>query len=316
MTMPIKDSSTTPCVAVLLCTFNGGRYLAEQLDSISAQTCGDWVVYASDDGSTDGTLAILSNYQAAWGHDRLKIFKGPRQGFSKNFLSVLGRASGHHRFYAFCDQDDRWHAEKLERAADWLTLQPDEVPALYCGRTRVVDEAGKESGFSPLFNKPPTFKNALTQNIAGGNTMVINAGGCRVLALTPSDMPLVCHDWWAYLLITGCGGKVHYDKVPTLDYRQHAENIIGAGITLRSRVFRLQRLLGGTFSEWNERNISGLRRVQDHLTPMNLNVLERFDRARQASLLPRVFLIASSRLYRQTVFGNLGLALAVLIKRI
>lgn len=316
MTPETTNPTSAPCVAVLLCTYNGGRFLAEQLDSIAAQRYADWVVYASDDGSTDDTLQILERYRDLWGRARLVVERGPRQGFSQNFLSILRRANGRHRFYAFCDQDDRWHGDKLERALAWLNNQPAVVPSLYCGRTQVVDGDGHNTGLSPLFSKPPSFQNALMQNIAGGNTMVANASACQLLARTPVGMPLVCHDWWAYLLISGCGGRVHYDAHPTLDYRQHGANIIGAGITWQSRYSRLQRMFRGTFCEWNEINIRALEALADALTPDNVATLRYFALARQASLAGRLRWIATSKLYRQTLPGNLGLLLATVMNRI
>lgn len=309
-------AANSGCVAILLCTFNGGRFLKEQLDSIAAQSHPHWVVYASDDGSTDETLAILRQYQNAWGNDRLVISQGPQRGFSSNFLSVLGQACGQHAYYAFCDQDDHWHPAKLKKALDWLERQSSQEPSLYCGRTRIVDVTGQVTGLSPLFSKRPSFENALMQNLAGGNTMLINQRACALLNETPSDTLLVCHDWWAYLLITGCGGNVYYDPTPTLDYRQHTQNVIGANTSTKSRLARLKRMFEGSLGEWNTRNIAALNALSSHLTSRNAVSLMRFEQARNAPLVTRIKLMVSCRFYRQTLLGNLGLALAVLIKRI
>lgn len=311
-----NPTTNSGSVAVLLCTFNGGSFLKEQLDSIATQSHERWVVYASDDGSTDETLEVLRHYREIWGSDRLLISRGPQRGFSNNFLSVLGHACGHHEYYAFCDQDDRWHPTKLQKALDWLKLQSPETPSLYCGRTQVVDTTGKIIGLSPLFKKRPSFENALMQNLAGGNTMLINQAACSLLNETPSDTPLVCHDWWAYLLVTGCGGNVYYDPAPTLDYRQHTQNIIGANTSIKCRVARLKSMFKGSLSEWNSKNIAALSALSSRLTPQNAVNLMRFEQARTAPLTTRIKLMIASRFYRQTLLGNLGLALAVLIKRI
>lgn len=303
-------------VAVLLCTFNGDHFLREQMDSIAAQSHQNWVVYASDDGSTDGTLEILHQYQQSWGKERLVLSRGPRSGFSNNFLAVLGQACGRHAYYAFCDQDDLWHPSKLERALNWLQQQPARLPSLYCGRTRIIDFTGKAIGFSPLFSKRPSFENALMQSLAGGNTMVINQASCDLLKETPANTPLVCHDWWAYLLVTGCGGNVYYDPTPTLDYRQHNRNVIGANTSIKSRLNRLNRMLKGSLNEWNSTNIAALNSFSSRLTQGSAVSLRRLEQARHASLITRIKLMVSSRFYRQTIFGNLGLALAVLIRRI
>ncbi|WP_256735574.1 glycosyltransferase family 2 protein [Pseudomonas sp. dw_612] len=312
----INPATDPGCVAVLLCTFNGGSFLKEQLSSIAAQSHEHWVVYASDDGSTDDTLEILQHYREVWGSDRLLISEGPRQGFSNNFLSVLGQACGHHEYYAFCDQDDRWHPAKLQKALNWLKRQPPETPSLYCGRTQVVDITGKIIGLSPLFKKRPSFENALMQNLAGGNTMLINRAACVLLNETPAGTPLVCHDWWTYLLVSGCGGNVYYDPEPTLDYRQHTQNVIGANTSIKSRATRLKSMFEGSFSEWNAKNIAALSTFSPRLNPHSAASLMRFEQARNAPLTTRIKLMVVSRFYRQTLLGNLGLALAVLIKRI
>lgn len=303
-------------VAILLCTYNGGRFLRQQLDSIAAQTHPHWTVYASDDGSTDETLEILQQYREAWGSQRLKISRGPERGFSVNFLSVLAQACGGHMYYAFCDQDDIWHPTKLQNALEWQRCQPADIPTLYCGRTRIIDTTGRAIGFSPLFSKRPSFENALMQSLAGGNTMLINQAACSLLVETPTDAQPVCHDWWAYLLISGCGGNVYYDPVPTLDYRQHAQNVIGANTSLMSRVSRLTSMLKGSLQDWNNTNIAALNHLQKRLTAHNLSSLQRFEQARNAPLATRIKLMLQSRFYRQTLLGNLGLVMAVLFRKI
>ncbi|WP_224450888.1 MULTISPECIES: glycosyltransferase family 2 protein [Pseudomonas] len=302
-------------MAILLCTYNGGSFLKDQLDSIAAQSHERWVVYASDDGSTDDTLETLQRYREAWGQDRLIILQGPGRGFSNNFLSVLGHACGRQKYYAFCDQDDYWHPTKLQRAVAWLKCQPVDTPALYCGRTRIVTETGEFAGLSPLFCKPPSFENALMQNLAGGNTMLINQAACSLLNMTPPAAPLVCHDWWTYLLITGSDGNVHYDPTPTLDYRQHSQNVIGANTSVKSRLLRVKRMFQGSMKEWNDANIAALTLLSAHLSERNVETFKQFERGRNAALFSRIKMMISSRFYRQTFIGNVGLALAILINK-
>ena len=99
----LEGSSNAPLVAILLCTYNGARFLPEQLDSLEAQTHQNWVVYASDDGSTDATLEILQQYQAKWPSGKLTIRTGPQKGFCQNFLSLTCDPNIRADYYAFCD---------------------------------------------------------------------------------------------------------------------------------------------------------------------------------------------------------------------
>ncbi len=99
-------------------------FLAAQLDSIVAQTHSNWHVFASDDHSTDGTLAVLNDYRRRWGDDRLAIRSGPGQGFCANFLSLAGDPAIQAAYYAFADHDDIWDEDKLAVALAWLTGIP------------------------------------------------------------------------------------------------------------------------------------------------------------------------------------------------
>jgi glycosyltransferase involved in cell wall biosynthesis len=125
----------------LLCTYNGQHFLEQQLLSIQRQTWLNWQVVLSDDGSSDDTLAIARRYQRAWGEDRLRLYNGPCRGFVHNFMSITGRAEVEADFYAWCDQDDIWREDKLQAASAWMQSVPVEVPALYLGRTELINEA-------------------------------------------------------------------------------------------------------------------------------------------------------------------------------
>jgi glycosyltransferase involved in cell wall biosynthesis len=202
----LAPNSNPPLVAILLCTYNGARFLAEQLDSLEAQTHQNWVVIASDDGSTDQTLEILQQYRAKWPSGKLSIRSGPQKGFCQNFLSLACCPEIKADYYAFCDQDDVWLPEKLSIALVNIAFnQQLNIPYLYCGRTNYVTENLKSCGISPLFVFPPSFRNALVQSIAGGNTMVFNVALKRLIENAgPLDVP--SHDWWVYILVTGSGG--------------------------------------------------------------------------------------------------------------
>ena len=100
-------------VAILLATFNGEKFLAEQLDSLQAQSVKNWRLYVSDDGSTDSTVDIIKRYQEAWGSDKLHYRLGPQKGFAQNFLGLACDPEIKADFYAFCDQDDFWLPKKL-----------------------------------------------------------------------------------------------------------------------------------------------------------------------------------------------------------
>jgi glycosyltransferase involved in cell wall biosynthesis len=305
-----------PKVAVLMCTMQGQRFLAEQLNSIATQTHPTWEIWASDDGSDDHTHSILEHYQEHWGDERLSIHVGPAEGSTANFLSLTCRADIDTEFFAYADQDDIWESDKLERAVAWLQTVPRHIPALYGSRTQLVDERNQYIGYSPLFRRSPSFENALVQNVAGGNTMVFNRAARDLLRRAGDQVQVVAHDWWAYMVITGCGGRVHYDPYPTVRYRQHGDNQVGANISWGARLVRLRLLLKGRFRKWTDENIRALQTIRPLLTDESRSILDEFERSRNGRVLKRLGGLWESGVYRQTLLGNLGLIAASLLKKI
>ena len=312
----VENSCSKPKVAILLCTYNGQRFLAEQLDSFEAQTYEIWEVWVSDDGSQDNTLMILESYQQKWPAGRLNIQKGPSKGFVANFLSLVYSTSIEANYFAYSDQDDVWLAEKLERSIKALGSKSINSANLYCGRTVLIDENKKEIGLSPLFLKPPIFANALIQNIGSGNTMVFDQNTRNLLCRARSDFYPVTHDWWTYILVTGAGGKVIFDLKPTVSYRQHQNNQIGMNSSWKSRLKRFQRIRKGCFQEWNKQHIQLLRAISEELKSESIEILEEFEKARNMKLLNSLFQLKKSGVYRQTVKGQLSLYTAAFFGKI
>ena len=311
-----RSHPSVPKVAVLMCTMQGQHFLAEKLNSIATQTHPRWANWASDDGSDDHTHAILEYYQSHWGEDRISIHAGPAEGSTANFLSLTCRADIDADYFAYADQDDVWESDKLERAVNWLKTVPDGVPALYGSRTLLVDARNQHIGYSPLFDREPDFRNALVQSIAGGNTMVFNRAARDLLRQAGENVEAVTHDWWAYMLVTGCGGQVHYDPYPTVRYRQHDSNQFGSNVDPVAQLKRARLLLQGRFRGWVDRNLRALQRVRHLMTPANQRVLDEFVQARQRHLLTRLVGLRRVGIFRQTTLGNLGLTLAALINRL
>jgi glycosyltransferase involved in cell wall biosynthesis len=305
-----------PSVAILLCTFNGARFLPAQLSSFADQKFANWRLFVSDDGSRDETLAILSRYERKLGSAPPAIRSGPRQGLVTNFLGLACDPSISGDYYAYSDQDDIWEPDKLSRAVEWLQKLPPHVPAMYCSRTRLIDEQGRERGLSPLFRRKPNFRNAIVQNIAGGNTMVFNEAARGLLIACGNAVHVPLHDWWTYLLTTSAGGEVKYDPVPSIRYRVHPENVIGSNAGWFNRVRRLQMLVDGRFERWTDLNVAALEPFRPRMTPENRALFDVFRRARKRGFIGRQIGFLNAGVYRQTLLGNLGLILAIWTRKI
>lgn len=299
-------------VAILMGTHEGPDFFGCQLESIIDQTFPNWKLWISDDSSSAVMQEALGAYVGRLGM-RLSYCVGPRAGLARNFLALVCRPDIDARYYALSDQDDVWDRNKLERALAWLDTIPDTLPALYCGRVRLIDRNGRPIGASPLFSKPPAFRNALVQSIAGGNTMVFNAAARRLLMQAGADVDVVVHDWWIYLVVSGCGGVVKYDASPSLSYRQHEGNAIGGNFTWRAMALRIGRALAGGQKVWLDRNLRALARITASLTPDSRSCLAAFEQGRARWLVPRLAGFMRAGVYRQTWRGTLSLlALAAL----
>ena len=313
------NRSAIPTVAILLCTYNGQRYLNEQLDSVATQTYPYWRMWVSDDGSQDDTPSILTEYRSKWLNGCLSIVQGPGRGFVANFLSLSCREEIQAEYYAFCDQDDVWEADKLQRALDYLQTVPADMPALYGSRTQLVDANNHELGLSAPFTRSPGFTHALTQNIACGNTMVFNHAAIALLRDAGSKVAVVAHDWWLYLLVSGAGGQVVYDTYPSVRYRQHSGNLVGMKTHWLARLVRLRTIREvwqGKFRAGNERQMQALQAMRAKLIPANRAILDRFMLARNRWLLPRLLGFWQSGIYREPLGSHLGLIAAAILKKI
>jgi glycosyltransferase involved in cell wall biosynthesis len=311
-----------PIVHVLLATYNGERHLSQQWASLEAQQGVDLVVHIADDGSTDGTVALMQDLAARAGGSVREVHwlrAAPRRSATKSFLLLLEQALQQFpeaAWFAFCDQDDVWLPTKLAAAVESIAEESRHMPALYGGRTLSVDENDHLLGLSPLFRRPPCFRNALVQSILGGNTMVMNRPAALLVAHSARN-EVTAHDWFSYQIVTGAGGTIFYDPEPHVRYRQHGGNVVGSNIGWRARFRRLRRMVRGDFGRWNALHVAALQAQADHLVPAHRAVLEAFARARVArNPLERLVWLRRSGVFRQTLVDQLALYAACLLQRL
>lgn len=304
-------------VVILLGLYNGASCLADQLYSFKTQTHADWSLIVSDDGSSDHGPELVRCFARAEKRREVRLVDGPRRGFAGNFLHLLDQVDAGAAFAAFSDQDDAWLPGKLEHAIKRLRDVPDGEPAVYCGRTWICSSTLRRLRASPRFRRAPSFENAIVQSIGGGNTMVLNRAAIEAVRTASRGAPDVAsHDWWVYQVVSGLGGAVIYDEVPLVLYRQHGGNIIGAGDSLGATLKRLGMLLSGRFRAWNDGNFAALERLRHHMPPDRQRVLDSFDAMRNGGVILRFREAARSRIHHQTLLGNAGLALALILRRL
>ncbi|EYD73958.1 glycosyl transferase, family 2 [Rubellimicrobium mesophilum DSM 19309] len=299
-----------PHVHVLMATWNGAAHLREQLASFEAQTHGDWSLWVSDDGSTDGTGPILADYAAAR-PGRVHLFEGPRRGSAANFLSLMARAELPEGIVALADQDDVWLPHRLERGLSWLG-QGDGRPTVYASRTIRVTEDLEPLGPSIDHRREPVFANALVQNILAGNTLILDGAALRLLRRTvPAALGAGVrhHDWWVYLVASGAGARIAIDPEPGVLYRQHEGNHMGAHRDARGALARLQALRGGVWNDWADRNGRALEAAGEVLTPEARALLGRFQAIRSGTRgVARARALRAAGIHRQSRRGDAILA--------
>ena len=299
-------------VAILMAVFQGREYLPDQLKSLTRQSVTNWALIAGDDGATDGSPAYLAQFAATRPAGQVKVVAGPRQGAAANFRALLDHVPAEASHIAFCDQDDVWDIAKL--AAGIIAL-PTDRPAIWCSRVVNCNAKLEQLSLSPEPRVAPSFRHALMQNIVQGNTLMLNRPAFElVLAAHAVTGPVVMHDWWIYQLITGAGGQVIYDPIPSVLYRQHQANVVGANTAFGSRFAGLRRMLDGTYRRWSRINLAALQASRMWLTPENRALLDDFARL-QMRLPDRIAAMRHGRFCRHGRFSQWALWLAVLLGR-
>jgi glycosyltransferase involved in cell wall biosynthesis len=303
--IPAAPARTT--VAILLSIYNGERHLQAQLDSIIDQTHRDWIVLWRDDGSSDGGRHIMERFAQMVGHDRCIELPDTQRhiGATRSFLTLLHAATDY-PLISFCDQDDVWLAEKLERAIAHLRATPAEVPALYCARRFMVDADLRPLRESPPVRRRPRFSDALVGNIASGCTVVLNrAAADWVDAISPPDGSY--HDWWSHIVVSAIGGRIIADNQLVMKYRQHGGNALGMARSFVGRGWRACRRGPTMFVRLIDDHVAALER-QRHLLPQaTRDALDAIGPAIRRGPIARLGLVWSGRLRRQTVLETLFL---------
>jgi glycosyltransferase involved in cell wall biosynthesis len=206
-------------VDVLLATFNGERYLGEQLESLDRQVDVNVRVWVNDDGSVDQTLKVLHKWQV---RGLIKsISKTQGIGSTRAFLTLLSEHSDA-EYVAFCDQDDIWEPRKL--ATQVLKIENEKAMVVISQRLH-IDSDGEFIGKSKRLRSQPSFENAMIENIAFGNTIMLNNKAIKLINGIPE--PQVEHyDSWIYLLVSTFGKIVEVPQ-PLTYYRIHSNNSVG-----------------------------------------------------------------------------------------
>ena len=308
-------------IDILLATYNGSRFVREQLDSLAAQTHRDWRLLVRDDGSTDDTMAIVREWAKAC--DRpVEIIDDGRQGLgaSQNFGALLERSTA--PYFAFCDQDDFWLPEKLEvmlaaMHAEEGTAGGSDVPVMVFSDLEVVDEklgriaeSFAQRSRRPVLSPGREMDQIMLHNPVPGCALLGNAS--LRLASLPIPAGAVMHDWWV-ALSAGALGRVRIVGQPLVRYRQHGRNTLGASDNSVSALARyVLRDFGGAYRksrslmDATQRQAAAFAdRHENALTPAKVAMLRDYATLSQKPLLSRKAFFMRHRLLRRNLTKNL-----------
>lgn len=268
----MNDKNSNPQVAILMATYNGGKYLAEQIDSIVSQTYRNWHLYVHDDASSDNTTEILNRYSLSYPDYVTILNYKPQGGACRNFISLMQNVEAD--LYMFADQDDVWHDEKI-----FLTVQAgrdclfSNVPCLVHTDLCVVDSDMNiiASSFWKYSNISPEFVQQLSDhvfNVATGCTMLFNRP-LRDIALKYISPHILMHDSLLMCACLASNGKVVALHRSTINYRQHLDNTLGAQpadrINLIYRFRNLTNMLKSNYKQWRMLNVFGRISVMKYI---------------------------------------------------
>lgn len=225
-------------VAILMSTYNGQNYIADQIYSIIHQTYTDWNLFIRDDGSTDNTLKIIKEFEKK--DDRIHLIdinSGKNLGPAQSFFYLLMNVDA--EYYFFCDQDDYWKSKKIEILLSIIKKYED-IPCLVYSNLQVVDSKLRSipSSFDNMIGKVYG-NNRFIDNDIAGCSMVINSKLKYLLLKGEKKLASVfMHDWWLAMICEKFGKIIFCDKKLLL-YRQHDSNVMGAGTQNKPILYRL-----------------------------------------------------------------------------
>lgn len=225
-------------VVILISTYNGEKYILDQIESLIKQTYKNISILIRDDGSTDKTIEIIKKIQEK--NKNIILIEGENIGFINSFFELL-KASNDADYYAYCDQDDVWMENKIQRAVEHLEKTNSNNPVLYFSNSDYYDTdmnfiatAEKEKVYS--------FRNSLVECVTQGMTMIINKKSRDVIVSNRPDNCLY-HDWWTYMICSGFG-EIIYDSESLVKYRRHNRSVTVEGKSrLKLFIFRVHKFL-------------------------------------------------------------------------
>lgn len=297
-------------VAILLSTYNGEKYLEQQLKSLENQKNVNLTLYVIDDNSSDFTKKILEKSKLKMNLYYDFKYRNP----VKNFIKLIYLVDDKFDFYAFCDQDDVWLKNKLSYSIFKMIKNNSHI----CGsRTLITDKNLRVYAKSPHFKKKPSLKNSLVQSIAGGNTLVWSNKFHKFIKSLPIPSP-ASHDWYLYQVATYFKFNFLYIDRCLVKYRQHGNNVIGSNLGIINTLKRIILGLKGNYKymhEINKIHFFNFFNLIENQSDESKDLVKKFYLIRSTKKQKLSKLIGLG-VYRQTLQGQAMLYIATILNKI
>lgn len=300
-------------VSVLLASYNGEKYIRDQLESILNQTLSDLSVVISDDCSTDGTPAVIREYEERYPGRIRSLRNRERSGSAQdNFFRLLSSVSD--EYVMLCDQDDVWIQDKAEVTlremkrleAQWGT----EIPLLVHGDLSVTDGEGRilresMAKYQKIAVHDNRFSHYLVENNITGNTAMVNRAFLRLLAEIPEECAM--HDWWLGLLAS-CFGRISYLARPLVLYRQHGKNQVGSKSSKEQYAERIrnQDAVRENYRKMFVQAQQFLKLYGNKMSPEKRETLKQFIALPGKNRAEKIYIIWKYKLMKSTPIRTLG----------
>lgn len=247
-------------IAILMASYNGEKYIKEQIDSIIGQTYKDWDLYVRDDGSNDSTVEIIKSYERDYPNIHLLDDKEKHIGAKNSFMKLLSAIESD--YYMFCDQDDIWLPTKIERSVNLLEATEKEhsnIPIIVHTDVTVVDgnlNVLSQSYWRSAHIKPERYKSYNYLAIfccVQGTTMLFNKLAKQVCYPLAEDVRM--HDFWVATRVIKNGGLIASLYEQTVLYRQHSNNVYGVSfgdsLKLSSKLKSIKEVIAVNTDKYN-----------------------------------------------------------------
>ncbi|UDQ96949.1 glycosyltransferase family 2 protein [Lentisphaerota bacterium WC36G] len=295
-------------IDILLATYNSKQFLNEQIDSIIAQDYTNWRLIVRDAGSSDNTINILQKYQQKLGTEKFIIINNNKPSSSlENFCELLKYSDS--EYIMFCDHDDVWLPNKISLSLHHLQkIKNQKQPLIVFSDKKVVDEnlnLLNKSFFR--YSKLNPYKlglnNLITQNVASGCTMLFNNALLKIIDIDVMKKCAVMHDHWL-MLVAKLFGEISYLNQPTILYRQHKKNVLGAP----SFMTKLKR-----YKNFHDRFRESCKQCQgildnygDKIDGKTTIMLKKFTDLPNCNFFRKRYIILKYRFFKHGLLRNLG----------